>query len=95
LDKTGQGYVLNGDCTSLDDHGLRLFLAEHGQVDVRIDAAALRRLDVGLLELLLSAARWWRQRGLGFEVTGLGPAPDRRLDLLGLRNALLGHGMQA
>lgn len=69
-----------------EDHSLQAFLRDNASFPVRVDAAQLRRLDTMLIELLLSAARAWRTRGLAFEVTQLSRLNEETCLTLGLRS---------
>lgn len=69
---------------------LQAFLMTHRDRAIRIDAAALRRPDTLLLQLLIAACRDWAARGLPFQ---LADTPDRvtgLLPLLGLAPDLIG-----
>jgi len=70
--------------TEQDD--LLAFLRANGNSSIRVDASQLRQLDTTLVELLLIAARGWRQNGLGFEVTQLSRLNEEVCLSLGLRS---------
>lgn len=69
-----------------DDVSLQAFLRENSNSAIRVDATRLRRLDTMLIELLLSAARAWRQKGLGFELVQLSRLNEETCLGLGLRS---------
>lgn len=95
MGKTWQSFALDSNCTPLDDRGLRMFLNENQHAAVKLDASQLRKLDTGLVELLLSATQSWARRGLSFQISGLGPLLIARLDLMGLRDAFVLDGASA
>ncbi len=95
MNKIRQTYVLHDECTGLDDKGLKAFLVANGQTDVTIDASKLKRMEVGLVELLLTASRHWARSDSDFAVTGLSPRLTDRLDGLGLSVEVLICGAQA
>lgn len=95
LGKTWQSFALDSNCTPLDDRGLRQFLIDNQHSAVTLDLAQLRKLDTGLVEMLLSAAASWAKRDLSFQVSGLSPVLIARLDLLGLRDAFAVDGAAA
>ncbi|MGQ0609996.1 MAG: STAS domain-containing protein [Paracoccaceae bacterium] len=95
MGKTWHSFALDSNWSQLDDRGLRTFLIENQHADVRLDASQLRKLDTGLVELLLSAAQSWAGRGLSLHLSGLGPLLIARLDLMGLRDAFVLDGASA
>lgn len=54
---------------------------------LRLDAGALERIDTPCLQVLLSAARLWREDGLAMEITGCSPVLEGNLGILGLTMA--------
>ena len=59
-------------------------LSQHLGQDVTLDAAALRHLGTLCTQVLLSAARTWRNAGAHFTCTSLGPEASAQLSLLGV-----------
>jgi anti-anti-sigma regulatory factor len=74
---------------------LQEFLKKNSTRPVSINVAALRRLDTLVVQLLMVAARDWRQRGLDFTLIGLRPDLAEALDLIGVTGDLLDRGMTA
>jgi len=65
------------------------FLKQNRAGPVRISAAGVRRLDARMLQVLLSAAASWRERGLDFALCDV-PAPvEQTLGQLGVTPGLL------
>lgn len=81
-----KSYALPEAYRPSEQNGLQAFLHNHPKSAVRVDASALRRLDTTLVEFLLIAARAWREKGLGFEVTQLSRSNEDVLLGLGLRS---------
>jgi anti-anti-sigma regulatory factor len=65
---------------------LQQFLRDNATSPIRIDASQLRRLDTMSVEVLLSAARSWREKGLGFELVQLSRPNEEVCLTLGLRS---------
>lgn len=86
---TWKCFVLPEAFRPAEDDSLRAFLQANPATAVRVDASRLRRLDGTVAELLLVAARAWRERGLRFEVTGLAPLNVEVCIGLGLRSDTL------
>lgn len=86
---TWKCFVLPEAFRPAEDDSLRAFLQANPAAAVRVDASRLRRLDGTVVELLLVAARAWRQKGLGFEVTGLSRPNEEICIGLGLRTDML------
>lgn len=83
---TWKSFALPEVLRPAEDDRLLAFLRDNTASAVRIDATRLRRLDTGLVELLLTAAKAWRGKGLPFEVTGLSPVNEEVCMHLGLRS---------
>jgi anti-anti-sigma regulatory factor len=83
---TWKSFALPEVLRPAEDDSLLAFLRANTTSAVRIDAARLRRMDTALIELLLTAARDWRARGLGFELTQLSPLNEGVCLQLGLRS---------
>lgn len=79
-----KSFVLPENFKVAENGGLQGFLQENAGFAVRVDAGKLRRLETGLIELFLCAARAWRQAGRGFEVSNLSAANAEVVTTLGL-----------
>ena len=82
-------YSLSARAAFGPGHGLIDFLKAHRTQPVRLDAAALDRVDTLLVQMLVAAGRDWAGRGLGFEVTGVGARLAADLAQIGLTGAHL------
>lgn len=71
------------------ENALLPFLRAHPDAAVEVSAAALRRLDTPLVQVLLTAAADRRNRGVPFCLTGVGPEHAAQLSILGVTDALL------
>lgn len=71
------------------ENALLPFLRAHPDAAVEVSAAALRRLDTPLVQVLLAAAADRRNRGIPFCLTGLGAEHAAQLSVLGVTGALL------
>ena len=71
------------------DAGLLEFLKQNRDVPVRVSAAAVQRLDMRLLQLLLSAAKSWAARDLDFTLCDVSGPLGQTLDQLGVQPGML------
>ena len=92
---TWKDFALPDDFAPAEDGSLLSFLAAHHMSAVRIDAGNLRKLNTMLVELLLSAAKTWRKRGLAFEVTRLSAANEEVFLHLGITAGFLERRLAA
>lgn len=89
MPETGKLFHLPDRTRGAPDAGLPEFLRQNRTAPVRISARDVTRLDVRLLQLMLSAARSWRGRGLDFSLCDI-PAPvGRTLAQLGVSTDML------
>ena len=65
------------------------FLGKNSGTAVRVNLAALRRVDTLVVQVLLIAARDWERRGLAFSLTGVRPDLDEALHQIGVTNGLI------
>lgn len=86
---TWKSFVLPEAFRPAEDDSLRAFLQANAASAVRVDASHLRRMDGTVVELLLVAARSWREKGLGFEVVNLSRPNEAVCIGLGLRTDVL------
>lgn len=82
-------YALPERVDQIAESGLHAFLLAHQHAPVRLSAAALRRLDTGLIEYLMAVAQDWAARGVGFALCDLAPPQARVLTLIGVTPAML------
>lgn len=73
-----KSYALPDRADDSDLSGLHAFLLAHQSDPVRLSARAWRRIDTRLVQYLITAARDWKDRKLGF-VLGDVPAPQAAL----------------
>lgn len=66
------------------------FLLAYRDSPLRIDAAALRRPDTLVLQMLVAACRDWTARSLSFQVADMPERVVGVLPLLGLRPDMIG-----
>ncbi|MAZ19032.1 MAG: hypothetical protein CL535_22245 [Ahrensia sp.] len=59
---------------------------------LRFDASAVQRIDTSCIQVLLSAARLWREDGMTMNFTGDSPILEGNLSTLGLTAAELEVG---
>ena len=89
MPETGKLFHLPDRTRGAPDAGLQDFLRQNRDASLRISAATVTRLDVRLLQLMLSAARSWQERGLEICLCDI-PAPvARMLGQLGVTPAML------
>jgi anti-anti-sigma regulatory factor len=89
MPETGKLFHLPDRTRGAPDAGLQDFLRQNRDASVRVSAATVTRLDARLLQLLLSAARSWQERGLEICLCDI-PAPvARTLGQLGVTPAML------
>lgn len=74
---------------------LLAFLRASRAHDVAVSLAGARRIDPRVVETLVVAARAWHLRGLTLAVTDVPPETERRLQRLGLTDAVLPRGGRA
>lgn len=79
-----KSFVLPDNFKPAEHGGLLEFLHSHAASAVRVDAGNLRRLDSVLIELLLCAAKTWRDADLPFEVANLSRSNADVVATLGL-----------
>ena len=82
-------FSLSSASSNLQDLKLYKFLENNTANAVRISAAGLQKIDSLLLQLLLSAAKAWSERGLGFELTEVPAEFESCFTLLGLRPEMI------
>jgi anti-anti-sigma regulatory factor len=89
MPETGKLFHLPDRTRGAPDSGLQDFLRENRTTSVRISAGSVTRVDVRLLQLILSAARSWQERGLDLCLCDI-PAPVvRTLGQLGVAPEML------
>jgi anti-anti-sigma regulatory factor len=89
MPETGKLFHLPDRTRGAPDAGLQDFLRENRNASVRISAGSITRVDVRLLQLILSAARSWQARGLDLCLCDI-PAPvTRTLGQLGVAPEML------
>ena len=71
------------------DCGLQDFLRQNRAAPVRISARDVTRLDARLLQLILSAARSWRERGLALTLCDVPGPVSHTLGQLGVSPEML------
>ena len=71
------------------ESGLQDFLRQNRADPVRISARDVTRLDVRLLQLILSAARSWRERGLDLTLCDIPGPVSQTLGQLGVSPEML------
>jgi anti-anti-sigma regulatory factor len=71
------------------DDPLLAFLREKRGEPVRILFGRQRRIDTRLIQVLLSAARDWRARGVGFEIAQVPSALAEDFGRIGLEPGML------
>ena len=89
MPESGKLFHLPDRTRGAPDAGLQDFLRQNRDASVRISAARVTRLDVRFLQLILSAARSWQERGLELCLCEI-PAPvARTLGQLGVTPLML------
>lgn len=85
----GEVFLLPDRTRGAPDAALLDFLRQHSGNPVRISARAVDRLDARVLQLLLSAARSWKERGLDVVLCDVSAPLGRTLGHLGVRPDML------
>jgi anti-anti-sigma regulatory factor len=86
---TGKLFHLPNRTRGAQDAGLQDFLRQNRDASVRISARSVTRLDVRLLQLMLSAARSWQERGLDLCLCDIPEPVARTLGQLGVAPGML------
>jgi anti-anti-sigma regulatory factor len=89
MPETGKLFHLPDRTRGAPDAGLQDFLRQNRDASVRLSAANVTRLDVRLLQLMLSAARSWQERGLEICLCDIPVPVARTLGQLGVTPAML------
>ena len=89
MPETGKLFHLPDRTRGAPDSGLQDFLRQNRNASVRISAGSVTRVDVRLLQLILSAAQSWRARGLDLCLCDIPVPVARTLGQLGVAPELL------
>jgi anti-anti-sigma regulatory factor len=89
MPETGKLFHLPDRTRGAPDAGLQDFLRQNRDACVRLSAANVTRLDARLLQLMLSAARSWQERGLELCLCDIPVPVARTLGQLGVTPAML------
>jgi anti-anti-sigma regulatory factor len=89
MPETGKLFHLPDRTRGAPDAGLQDFLRQNRAAPVRISAKNVTRLDVRLLQLMLSAARSWREQGLDLCLCDIPGPVARTLEQLGVAPEML------
>ena len=89
MPETGKLFHLPDRTRGAPDTGLQDFLRQNRADPVRISARDITRLDARLLQLILSAARSWRERGLELTLCEIPGPVSQTLNQLGVSPEML------
>jgi anti-anti-sigma regulatory factor len=89
MPETGKLFHLPDRTRGAPDTGLQDFLRQNRADPVRISARGITRLDARLLQLILSAARSWRERGLELTLCDIPGPVSQTLNQLGVSPEML------
>jgi anti-anti-sigma regulatory factor len=89
MPETGMLFHLPDRTRGAPDTGLLDFLRQNRAQGVRISARDVTRLDVRLLQLMVSAAQSWRARGLDLCLCDIPEPVARTLGQLGVTPGML------
>jgi anti-anti-sigma regulatory factor len=89
MPETGKLFHLPDRTRGAPDAGLQDFLRQNRDAPVRISAGNVTRLDVRLVQLMLSAARSWQERGLDLCLCDIPGPVARTLEQLGVSSGML------
>ena len=89
MPESGKLFHLPDRTRGAPDAGLQDFLRQNRGAPVRISARQVTRLDVRLLQVMLSAARSWQERGLDLCLCDIPGPVARTLGQLGVTPLML------
>ena len=89
MPESGKLFHLPDRTRGAPDAGLQDFLRQNRDACVRLSAANVIRMDARLLQLMLSAARSWQERGLELCLCDIPVPVARTLGQLGVTPAML------
>jgi hypothetical protein len=89
MPETGKLFLLPDRTRGAPDAGLQDFLRQNRDASIRISAGSVTRLDVRLLQLILSAAQSWQERGLDLCLCDIPEPVARTLRQLGVAPEML------